>query len=156
MPTIAFISGQPALSAILVRTLRQYGHFVLSCPTAVSLHNQTSRADIDMVVVDAEAVGGTPIELAAELRAALGMVRPLIAMTKVDAAFRPLYVAAGFDAVLPKPVGPLQLHVCAMAFAPTGIAIDMLPIEPRAKVFDFWTEKRRRQSKDDQALNSAS
>lgn len=157
VPTIAFISGQPALTAVLARKLRGYGHDVVTCPTPTSLHSLSIRDDIDLALLDSDAAGGTPVELANELRTSLGMARPVIVMTSADAAFRPLFVAAGFDAVLPKPVTPLQLHVCALAFAPSYWTMETGPsVVRQAMVIDFLAEKQRRQESADQALNSAS
>lgn len=121
--SIAMLAANPAFAAILGRSLEQEGgHQVASFAGIEALTTFLRISPVDLVVLDTDLPGAPAIDIARGLRTHLRLASTefsIVALTRTPEPFHKPLLAAGIDAVLVKPVVPVDLIACVDSlFAP--------------------------------------
>lgn len=115
MPTIAVLSSNAALSAVLAATLRQdHGWRVREFRDVRAVASYMRVAPVAVLVGDYDLDDGTTADLAESIRTEGGIVSTdvqIIALTRsIDHDLRRRCVRAGIDEIIVKPMSPLYLE----------------------------------------------
>lgn len=110
--TIAVLTANPALTALLAAGLEEQSFRVPRFESAMALLTFLRVSPVDVVVLDGEMGGPSAIELARTLRRHPRLASPLfeiVALTRTRAEFQRPFRLAGIDLVLDKPIHPSRL-----------------------------------------------
>lgn len=113
---VAILAANPAFAAILCRSLEQDGGYRVASFSSVEMLTTFLRiSPVDVVVLDTDLPGAPAIDIARGLRGHIKLASSafeIVALTRAAVAFHKPLLAAGIDAVLEKPVTPMQLLAC--------------------------------------------
>lgn len=134
MPTIAVLSSNAALSALLAATLRRAHHWrVREFGDRGALEAYVRIAPVAVMVADYDLGDSTAAELAMDLRSDPMVTSPeiqIIALARsIDLEMRERCTRAGIDEVVVKPMSPLYLEERIQARLERG-SIDYVAVPP--------------------------
>ena len=103
-PRILLVEDDDAVRRSLLLLLRSRGYDVRAYPSAVGLAMDPGALSSVILVADLMMPHTDAIELLSELRGASWAGRSILISGHLDARWRARAIAAGYDAVLPKPI----------------------------------------------------
>ncbi|MGV3489727.1 MAG: response regulator [Devosia sp.] len=131
--SIFLLAGNPAFGDILSGMLRDAGYEVATFTSVNKLTSTLRFADVDVLLLDTDVPGAPAIDIARGIRQHVlpqGESLSIVALTRIAPAMHKSLLAAGIDAVVPKPVVPAELLALLHRLAPleAGVARAFYPL----------------------------